>query len=328
MGISRRAAFTVIELLVVLAIIGILVALLLPAVQRAREAARRALCTGRLREIGVATSAYVGVHRGYPQWNYTGGRFYGGKASPQTMLLPHLGEQALYDRLNMSLTGWGSYAAFESLDTRTPPAAHVSVAAFRCPSDSLRSPAGCNYRFCVGPQPAPFPKPWYRNFGILQLYTFIRPRDVTDGLTHTALASERVVGDYRPGSYHAARDVWVLATEGHGKAVPAEEQIAMCRSLDTDQPLHESRVGHSWAPGGLRYTMYNHVLPPNSRTPDCVHLPPLLDSSAAVTARAFHDGGVNVLMGDGSVRFAGDAVNLAVWRAASTRDGGETMDGL
>src|SRR3954451_6961174 len=140
--INRRpAGFTLVELLVVIAIIGVLVSLLLPAVQQARESARRISCTNRLKQIGLALLNYESSHKLFPPAYITANPAANGSAfgvsfgddyhnGPSgfawgTLLLPFLEQQALYDRFDLSAPCWSSANA---------PAAQSKATAFLCPS--------------------------------------------------------------------------------------------------------------------------------------------------------------------------------------------------
>ncbi|MGL4465391.1 MAG: DUF1559 domain-containing protein, partial [Planctomycetia bacterium] len=111
---NRRRGFTLVEVLVVVGLIGLLLALLLPALQQAREAANRAACAANLKQIGVAINAYVEVHGLYPtscmaSGNLPDGRAYGrDSATTHSLILPHLGTEAVYDNINFDFTSQDS----------------------------------------------------------------------------------------------------------------------------------------------------------------------------------------------------------------------------
>lgn len=135
-----RTAFTLIEILVVVAIVGLLAALLIPAVQAAREAARRAQCINNLKQIGVALHAYIATHGVLPP----GGPL--GHFSPHAWLLPHLGQRPLYDAINFQA------ASSPAPNSENYTAAHSSLSVFLCPSDENSTvwPGRVNYAVSIG----------------------------------------------------------------------------------------------------------------------------------------------------------------------------------
>ncbi len=140
-----RAGFTLVELLVVIAIIGVLVSLLLPAVQAAREAARRSQCNNNVKQILIAMHNHHDTHRKFPQGIYTTGTSARGGAW-SAFVLPFMEQDALYDRMTFDEEGanWGSSGGISgaTLDssnatTRNVAALEAEVPAFRCPSSPL-----------------------------------------------------------------------------------------------------------------------------------------------------------------------------------------------
>jgi prepilin-type N-terminal cleavage/methylation domain-containing protein len=138
---SKKHGFTLVELLVVITIIGVLIALLLPAVQAAREAARRMQCGNDLKQIGLATLNYESAHSVFPI-NYCFVNYSSGadavatsRGSHLVRLLPYLEQQPLYDKINFSI---GDAAPLQTLDGTASGKTFqtVAIAGFRCPSDS------------------------------------------------------------------------------------------------------------------------------------------------------------------------------------------------
>jgi prepilin-type processing-associated H-X9-DG protein len=145
---------------------------------------------------------------------------------------------------------------------------------------------------------------------------------VTDGLSHTALFSERVVGDQDPSQVTSWRDVYMVAPSST-LLMTAQEAEERCRSLTT-AISHYSSAGRAWVAGSYQHSAYNHVLPPNSPVPDCASLSDTT-FTGAMTARSLHPGGVNVCFGDASVRFVSQAIDLELWRALGTMYGAEII---
>jgi prepilin-type processing-associated H-X9-DG protein len=147
--------------------------------------------------------------------------------------------------------------------------------------------------------------------------------DVKDGLSNTVAMSESLLGD---------------GPENFFGAIPADPQLVYAYT-GFGTPLNDTtcanamqwnisnRRGFTWASGEMRCTSYNHYYTPNSKTYDCVTNDALTFTSFAFrAARSRHPGGVNVLLGDGSVRFVYDSVDLAIWRGISTRAQGEVAN--
>jgi hypothetical protein len=219
----------------------------------------------------------------------------------------------------------------EFLNPRNRPLLDVSVPSFLCPSDALHR-AGTNYRVNLGcapgrPLPGVFAVSEWKSLAPQQgaFGPQVRLSDFRDGISNTALLSERVMGDGLKSYYDPWRDV--ADTEDIQNLTPETTRLNCQRIPRGDSP-HSSFWGHTWLFPGYKTTAYNHVLPPNSRIPDCAQLPDFCvdGGDGATSARSFHPGGVNVAMGDVSVRFVNDQIDPLVWRAMSTRQGGESFE--
>ena len=313
-------AFTLIELLVVVGIIGLLAGLLIPAVQAAREAARRAQCLSNLRQIGLAMNNYHTIHQMFPSSQlFTGSNWTSNGMSELSFLLPHLEQQPLYSSINMTFANIES-GDFPVLANHT--ARDTVIEIFLCPSD--RSQFGRNsYRFNRGrfgmvPWDSPYDGPF--SLGA-------RPSDrtVTDGLASTAFVSERLTGSFSPAGPHSPRDVkyppggWSVVMSSDAQYIP------FCLAAEPDAWLNVS--GRYWFYSGFMFCHYNHNGAPNDRRPSC-GFSFLRDFGMGLhPPRSFHPGGVNVLFGDGHVGFVPESVNAGVWTALGTYNAGDLVSG-
>ncbi len=330
---DSRAGFTLIELLVVLFVIGLLMALLLPAVQGAREAARRAQCVSHLKQIGLALHHYEATHRYFPAINPRAGlgaeQFAAHYYSPLVRMLRELEQGPLYDAINFEYFPDDGRALLANQTAMT-----TTVGLFLCPSDARAPVLGygrVSYRFNVGPTPAiapgdHAPGSWD---GPFTTHRFYAPADFRDGLAHTVGASERLQGDWTDGPFRRGGDYYLGRVDVTTAARP-DAALAACAALGPNAP-HESRAGESWFFSGFPFACYNHCAPPNPPAADCSFFPfadALHDrilNQGVFSATSAHPGGVNTLRMDGSVQFAANATAPPLWRALATRSGGEVV---
>ncbi len=298
---STRKAFTLIEVLVVITIIGLLVALLLPAVQSAREAARRVQCANNLKQIGLALSVYTTTFGVLPAGQ-------GGKGqSVHVALLPYLDQRPLYASFNLDV-GMDDEINYTAISTR--------VSTFLCPSDpvSQRQFAPTNYAGNAG-------SGYYsQQFDGLfsdspDHHGFVSPADITDGLSATAAVSEWLIGSWSVKD--SRREFYRPDT------TEPERFVTACRAASNGRPQATKLKGSRWHIGLWTNTLYDHALPINSA--NCLWPVIEADFMGSASAGGLHPGGANVLMADGHVRFVSEGIEPTVWRAFGTRDGGEIV---
>lgn len=337
----NRPAFTLIELLVVVFIIALLLGLILPAVQSAREASRRLQCTNNLKQIGLALQSYVAQQNVFPGIDLKTGTVPGTRFfystyyfSPVARMLVELDQTPMYNATNFSLPPVQGVLLNQTV-------MKSSLANLLCPSDTQPPVPGygrVNFRFNIGPTALWAAGSYYplSQAGPFTVHVVYSPADFADGLSATVGVSERLEGDWTKGRFKWGGDYVYLTTATPPGISPAlwdpDQAVRYCSGLSLSLP-QESRGGESWLLSGLHFTDYNHCATPNMKVPDCCLNRQYLDSlrdrvkvQGVFKASSSHPGGVNAVLMDGSVRFFTDGINLKVWRAVSTRSGGEVVE--
>ncbi|MEX0688440.1 MAG: DUF1559 domain-containing protein [Pirellulales bacterium] len=326
-----RSGFTLVELLAVIAIIGLLIGLLLPAVQSAREAARRSQCQNNLKQLGLAVQGCVETQGTFPMGAQTaldspypivdGVTFGNRRWSWFVYVLFHAGEGALYNSqwIHYQSSTWQNWpTSNSSLSYAALPNNTMPVAGFMCPSDpanpklnSQDGPASGNnqgfhgnYVLCAGN--TAFGTNWQNSMqlnGISFPLSAVRFAHVRDGLSNTLAASEIMLVPEPIGGGHSM--------------------------IDTRGRYHNN------IHGGCNFSTLN---PPKTtvrdRLPYCTNAQPLAPClggggiNHVISVRSHHTGGVNAVLADGATRFVADQVDPIVWRAAGSRNGSEPTNGI
>ncbi len=302
-----RPAFTLVELLVVIAIIGILVGLLLPAVQAAREAARRMSCSNNVKQIGLAMMNYESSFKGLPfGWNTHGTLW-------SALILPYVEQTNLHNTLLFQESGLGNWDAANSPNRA---ACETNLSVFKCPSMALKDTY--NYNGITRRVPASYrgnggsdissddsstrPLPNTKSFEMVDLNGLffgcksVQFGEIPDGLSNTIMIGESLT-DPEFVKDDQGMDFWVIGSP----------QIDPCNCAG--------------GTGGTEFTEASGstIVRINAQLRD----PAISGQLMEMSFGSYHRGGATFALGDGSVRFIADGIDMNVYRPLGSRDGAE-----
>jgi prepilin-type N-terminal cleavage/methylation domain-containing protein/prepilin-type processing-associated H-X9-DG protein len=338
---SRRG-FTLVELLVVIAIIGVMVGLLLPAVQAAREAARRMSCGNNFKQLGLGLHNYHAAYNKLPQQR--GGTYaLGGDSNAFNLsflvgVLPFIEQQALWEQvsnpMNINRDGSPRTPVWPAMGGAPWDAAYrpwaTQVGSYRCPSDPTEAPldrvAFTNYAACEGDAifeqhhngkndngtssgdgtwGAEAGNRWAR--GTFHGRNFTSFRDILDGLSNTIMCGEIVVGNGQReiiSSIHRDGNVASVAPISFATSGVIDPLRPNFWSASANwDPEPNHQRGRRWSDGRQTYTTFVTIRPPNS-----YNVCRGEGNFGIYTAASRHQGGCHVLMGDGAVKFVTESI--------------------
>ena len=345
MNVRIRRGFTLIELLVVIAIIAVLIALLLPAVQAAREAARRAQCINNLKQIGLALHNYHQTNDCFPpgavnsQANYgTGWQGF----SSLACMLPFMEQSTIYNTINFNFYAVGEINSVNSSARQT------QINSFLCPSDqngkgTADGSSGRLNSYLASMGTTEQGGTNTSATGLFAQNTVYGIRDCTDGSSNTVAFSEKLCGT--PGGSTGNG----LGYRGNGVNGSSPSANVFDAFQNPTQILNDLTVcntswlgltagsnnlinneGQWWILGDTAYTQFNTIVTPNSTQykfgscrNGCSGCSP--DASQFVNASSNHSGGVNVLLGDGSVKFVKSTISQNAWWSIGTKAGNDPV---
>jgi prepilin-type N-terminal cleavage/methylation domain-containing protein/prepilin-type processing-associated H-X9-DG protein len=297
---AKKGGFSLVELLVVITLIAILVGLLIPAVQAAREASRRTQCANHLRQLVTALLEYESQFRTFPPAAYIHDREMSLSASWRVLTLPQLEETALYELLAPTQDG--------GLTTREP--GDIRIPVFFCPSASPPPLQGfplSNYETITGGK-AHWTLDGYCGDvaidGVFYPGTGTRAGEITDGTSYTLAVGERI---------YLTRHDWMFGARwqdgGRVWTASPNQQMCVAAAKNITLPINADPVAFG-------YEIYDEEAPPGAKKD--IHFNDLYFGSE-------HPGGAQFALADGSVHFTRDDVDFTIYQGMATRSGNEIL---
>lgn len=333
----RRRGFTLVELLVVVAIIGILIALLLPAVQAARESARRTQCVNNLKQLGIAAHGFHDANNFLPVSNRPLGVTTAPRIGWAINALPFLEQQTTYSQYDQTKT-WSDQTTSSTFPLSNVQVCGTVVSLFWCPSaidprrrldsEPQNAPAWLGFAATTDYSPTisvdqrlatlglvdPYPTPatgstWFGAPGMMAQNTKATLADVTDGLSSTIMFAESAGRPYVYRGRKRVGDIPDHHVNGGGWMRPA-----------SDFSVDGSSYDGATLPGPCPMNCTNGDDTQNAPEPY-----PYYVTQGTGEAYSFHPGGVNFVFGDGSVRFINESIDIRYFARMVTRDQNETV---
>lgn len=303
-----QRGITLIELIVTISIIAILIALMLPAVQYARETSRQASCQSNLRQLLVAVHLYEAAHKVLPPGQSLSGSLF-------CALLPHIEQNELFNRIDTSVSGLDRWKIVDN----------TSIPLYVCPSDGAPRKFQLQQETVCGTNYAGNSGTWYPATGFDGVFGYGSSEipgenplgfgEMSRGASNISAIAESLRADL---SMDRKRVLWNYPVSFPATGI--DDFCKACSDLPAD-PKSAGYVGNSfsrgtpWTNPTVMKTLYNHVVAPNR--PSCIHVTDLL--SGAASASSQHPGFVNVAYLDGHITKVADQVDITVWRASGRR---------
>lgn len=303
---DKQQGFTLVELLVVIAIIGILIGMLLPAVQQVREASRRSTCSNNLRQLALSVQNFASAQSESLPYGVWAGWGYSWTAE----VLPHLEQQNLYDVFLQPWSDDGWYGGSDPASVALRQIMRTPVSTFKCPSEpsgptdprnvnGLTDRAIGSYLACAGGNASNDDSSMRNSNGMFNAVLFVgvsrpaarkRLASVIDGLSNTVMMSE--------------------ATHLNDSPFLADRFLFFHPDADTGNGGDFSEaLGSTFYPINLTHRSTN-------------------GNEVECSYSSYHSQGVNTALADGSVQFVRESIDLTIWRAYGSINGREVTEGL